>query len=56
MTLTLVIAAILAGLAGILGVRSIVTERKRTRWTILLMIEAGHFVESCRMFLKKFVC
>jgi ABC-type uncharacterized transport system permease subunit len=38
MTLTLVIAAILAGLAGILGVRSIVTERKRTRWTILLMM------------------
>ncbi len=38
MTLTLVIAAILAGLAGILGVRSIVTERKRSRWTILLML------------------
>jgi len=38
MILTLLIAAILAGLAGILGVRSIVTERKRTRWTILLML------------------
>ena len=38
MTMTLVIAAILAGLAGVLGVRSIVTERKRTRWTIFLML------------------
>ncbi len=38
MTLTLVIAAILAGLAGVLGVRSIITERRRTRWTVVLMI------------------
>ncbi len=38
MTLTLVIAAILAGLAGVIGVRSIVTDRKRTRWTILFML------------------
>ena len=38
MTLTLVIAAILAGLAGVLGVRSIIAERRRTRWTVVLMI------------------
>lgn len=38
MTMTLVIAAILAGLAGLLGVRSIVTEKKRTRWTLFSML------------------
>ena len=38
MTLKLVIAAFLAGLAGVIGVRSIVTDTKRTRWTVLLML------------------
>ncbi|MGJ8655001.1 MAG: cytochrome c biogenesis protein CcsA [Akkermansiaceae bacterium] len=38
MSFTLLIAAILAGLAGVIGVRSIITDRRRTRWTILLML------------------
>lgn len=38
MTMTLVIAAILAGLAGVLGVRSIGAGNRRTRWTVILMI------------------
>lgn len=37
-TIALVIAAILAGLAGVLGVRSIITERKRSRLTVVFMI------------------
>lgn len=38
MSFTLLIAAILAGLAGVIGVRSIVTDRKRSRWTVVLMV------------------
>ena len=43
MTITLVIAAVLAGLAGFLGVYSIVTERKRSRSTVFLMLMSFGF-------------
>jgi len=42
MTLTLIVAAILAGMAGLLGVRSIVTEQKRSKLTVFLML--GSFI------------
>ncbi len=38
MTTTLVIAAVLAGMAGVLGVRSIVLDRKISGWSVLLVL------------------
>lgn len=38
LTITLIVATILAGLAGVLGVLSIVADRKQSRWTLSLMI------------------
>lgn len=38
MTLTLIVAAFLAGLAGFFGVRSVLGDGKHTRWTSVLML------------------
>ena len=38
MTLSLITAAVLAGLAGVIGVRSVLADDKRSRWTLILML------------------
>ncbi len=46
MILSLLIAAILSGLAGVIGVRAVLADQQRSRWTLFLMVLSF----GCQMF------